>query len=358
MTLKSVALYDNKFRWGKVWLMLLTAAWLPAIATAAPAPTDSDVEEERWYQVELIIFAHRDREALHAENWPDIEGLKLPEHLAELSLPQPEPAEDASEQTAAEAPLAPPPTTADTLLLPMESGEAAAAMPVAFQILPETQWQLADIEKKLKRSSKYQPLLHVAWRQPTYDEDRAQTVLLYDGVTDPLPAELQSAAETGSAATVEPTQPVAEAPQVAIPASAADADTGALNPRVAGTVRLSVARYLHLDADLVYRERVMQQSAVPVSDLTLWYDRPYATLSDPQGPAFMLEEWQALRGFRLLESRRMRSREIHYLDHPFFGVIALVTPVELPQPEEETEATPSDMQSAPASLPAARPAPR
>jgi hypothetical protein len=46
------------------------------------------------------------------------------------------------------------------------------------------------------------------------------------------------------------------------------------------------------------------------------------------------------RVFRLQQSRRMRSSEIHYLDHPLFGVIAQVTPYELPQPKEIAAATP------------------
>lgn len=57
---------------------------------------------------------------------------------------------------------------------------------------------------------------------------------------------------------------------------------------VDGTVRLYRARYLHLEADLL---------------LTADGGR-----------------------FRLKESRRMRSRELHYLDHPRFGLLVMVTP--------------------------------
>ena len=34
--------------------------------------------------------------------------------------------------------------------------------------------------------------------------------------------------------------------------------------------------------------------------------------------------------FRLTESRRMRSRELHYLDHPLFGALVEAWPLELP----------------------------
>jgi hypothetical protein len=32
--------------------------------------------------------------------------------------------------------------------------------------------------------------------------------------------------------------------------------------------------------------------------------------------------------FELNESRRMRSKELHYLDHPAMGIIVKITPVE------------------------------
>jgi hypothetical protein len=61
-----------------------------------------------------------------------------------------------------------------------------------------------------------------------------------------------------------------------------------------GQVALSRGRYLHLTLDLVY-------------------DAPGADGASSQR-------------YVLRQTRRMRSNERHYLDHPRFGVIALVTP--------------------------------
>ena len=60
-------------------------------------------------------------------------------------------------------------------------------------------------------------------------------------------------------------------------------------PGLTGRVALSRGRYLHLTLDLV--------------------------LEDSSGERFILQH-----------TRRMRSNERHYIDHPKFGVIALVTP--------------------------------
>lgn len=63
---------------------------------------------------------------------------------------------------------------------------------------------------------------------------------------------------------------------------------------VSGRIALSRGRYLHLTLDLEYMAP--------------------ATATDPP------------QRYVLRQSRRMRSNERHYIDHPMFGVIALVTP--------------------------------
>jgi hypothetical protein len=76
---------------------------------------------------------------------------------------------------------------------------------------------------------------------------------------------------------------------------------------IEGTIRLIKERYLHLDMDLLL---MAADSGSPV----LYSDGPGSV------PAF-----------RLSEKRRVRSHEIHYFDHPNFGVIARVTPYNPPE---------------------------
>lgn len=72
---------------------------------------------------------------------------------------------------------------------------------------------------------------------------------------------------------------------------------------VDGTLRVILSRYLHVETDLRYQ-------------------RPQDLEVDTESDIFQAP--QPL--FRLKESRRMRSKEVHYLDHPLFGVIILITP--------------------------------
>jgi len=91
---------------------------------------------------------------------------------------------------------------------------------------------------------------------------------------------------------------------------------------VDGTVRVAVERYLHLYLDLQLHP-ANQRIATRAGELN-----------------------DELPEIRLTESRRMRSKEVHYFDNPRFGVIALITPYESPAPAAEPapEVTPDNTQ--------------
>ncbi|MBD3670395.1 MAG: hypothetical protein HUJ29_06445, partial [Gammaproteobacteria bacterium] len=96
-------------------------------------------------------------------------------------------------------------------------------------------------------------------------------------------------------------------------------------PFIDGTIKLIRKRFLHIEVDLLYRAPYIEDAANPLAR----------------------EQWP--QAFRLIESRRMRSSELHYLDHPMFGVLILATPYVAPEPEEqatEAEATQNEPGSA------------
>ena len=124
--------------------------------------------------------------------------------------------------------------------------------------LADTERQLGAHYQALRNSSGFRPLAYYAWRQPVLDRNFA--------------------------------------PVVALPASGTDSSA----PYIDGTVRVSVARYLHLDLDLQLHTRSRQEEFSSEAGIT------------PR--------------IRLSEQRRMRSKELHYFDHPRFGVIALIRP--------------------------------
>ena len=139
-----------------------------------------------------------------------------------------------------------------------------------------------------------------------------------------------------------------------------DVDTvleGELKVEVSGSVRLHRSRYIHITPDLSVQQYVL---GFPLDETDIQEETPEAEITKPAAPqdhpfaAFRMEPeliqeteatelelipeepvWMPLRAAHIDRSRRMRSDEVHYLDHPLLGMVVKVTPYEAP-PEEET----------------------
>lgn len=152
-----------------------------------------------------------------------------------------------------------------------------------YALLPREGLELTAHRLQMNRSGRYETLLHLAWRQPVADERQAQTLSFR------LPA----------------------------PADAGLDDNAFLK----GTLRMSRGRYLHADLDASYlppRPRGPISPAAPGA-----VDTPL--VSSPMV-------------YRLVERRRMRSDELHYLDSPGLGALIIARPyrAEGAEPEEAT----------------------
>lgn len=242
-------------------------------ALVSPAVASSK-DETNWYNVEVILFTPGGDDYLDAEVWPEAPELPAIDGAREL----------------APAPERPPRTRKD--LRP-------------FEALTPAEHQLTDAYRRLESSSRFEPLLHIGWRQPGLGREAAVPVLIR------IPLDGAESAADGSP------DPAATLP----PAPA----------RLEGTLTLILSRYLHLETDLVYRiPQTTTDSFSPFMEMPGGLTTG-ATESTLLGDDF--GEEPAYRTLVIQDSRRMRSKELHYLDHPAVGVLALVTPVELPEPE-------------------------
>lgn len=151
----------------------------------------------------------------------------------------------------------------------------------------EQNLSLAQNAQSIAASRRYRLIRHLSWRQPGLAEDDAIPVRISLGETIPLYLP-ESISEY----------------QNFIPASA-DAsptrDRKINTSTVNGSIKVHLGRFLHMDAQLVFTDVATQQS------------------------------------FRLSQSRKMRSRELHYIDNPRFGILARIIPIE--EPEESVSET-------------------
>lgn len=138
-----------------------------------------------------------------------------------------------------------------------------------FRVLRSDELELHGALQRLQRGDAYTPLVHGGWIQAAYPPEQA------------IPFDVSSLA------TVNPV----------------------------GTVQLHLSRFLHVTVDLVYRAQPEPRSVQAPTDGTV-----VDVLNLPSRYALRIQ-------------RRVRSEEIHYIDHPAFGLIVVVKP----QPEEAAE---------------------
>jgi len=190
----------------------------------------TNVAHARTYLVEMVIFARS--AGLGAEHWSSNPGFPAIGNAVELGAPG--------------------------------SGR--------FARLPASRMELNNIAATLKRKAGYQVLAHTGWVQPGLSAGKAIKVRIGAG---PMMSVDVADTASGTSATEFGPQTTTGTRQV---------------QQLQGTIKVSLAHYLHLTADLLYS-------------------------AGRNGPRV-----------RMKQSRRMRSQEIHYLDGPVLGIIVLMTP--------------------------------
>lgn len=223
-------------------------------------------EETRYYDIEVIIFESKDAYDRQAEDWKTDIQRETPQTYVELGQPYPGPI----------------PAGFDPKL--------------TFKPLTKGALRLQQEVKLLEASDRYRILYHNAWRQPGMDAATALPVHIRQAFVQEVPP----------AARLPATDP--DRPPSSLPVPTYAQQTRA---ELDGYIRLILSRYLHAEVDLTYTTGLPVRSTNPVYAST--------ELQEDIVPPVV---------YRLQESRRMRSTEVHYLDHPVLGMIVLVTPYE------------------------------
>lgn len=138
--------------------------------------------------------------------------------------------------------------------------------------------------KKLNNSSRYKVLVHQSWRQAGLDAESAIDIEV-DSRKQQQPTTFQGIAAD-------------------LPGSDNNSDNQLVSS-VSGKVKITLGRYLHIYTDLIYKKPASFQAPMPVS------------LEDSRFSEFLIKS-----------HRRMRSKELHYLDHPLVGMLVMALPVD------------------------------
>ena len=227
----------------------------------------SFAEDMRYYDVEIVIIENLSENAKNSENWPLHVNLEPPKKSVQLGQPVPKLSE----------------------WLP-----ADVDLKESYKVLSSKTFQLNEQVDKISESKTKRVIFHTAWRQPGLDKHKALPIY--------FKREVPSAPPISDEASSEEEQQTDTTPSV-----------------LDGILRVTLARYLHLEAELSYRKKLPE-----ITDS----ENPFAVL-DNENSRGTLEK----QGIVHLKQnrRRMRSKELHYLDHPVLGILINITPYEKPE---------------------------
>lgn len=219
-------------------------------------------EEVRYYDIELIVFESLDQEARNSEVWKHESTMQKPERFVELGQPYPGP-------------------------IPK-----IYSPKLTFRPLHKKYFQLTEEAGLLEKDAQYRVLLHTAWRQPGMDAESALPVHIH-----------RTFIQTNNA-----------------PPQAGQAGQSTYQPyysqtqnKLDGYVKIILSRYLHADIDLTYTTKIPVGSTNVITTTELENQNTELAVSRPVV-------------YHLAQTRKMRSQEVHYIDHPIIGVIVLATP--------------------------------
>ncbi|VAW73159.1 hypothetical protein MNBD_GAMMA10-892 [hydrothermal vent metagenome] len=176
--------------------------------------------------------------------------------------------------------------------------------------------RLARKVRRIRNSPDYNVLLNKRWRQTGLARKKAITIPINTRPVNTRPvntgtvqensestatADNSATSNTDSTTAILPVEPLsAESPQ------------NDLSPYISGQVALIMSRYLHFNVDLHYYKA--QQTASG--------EKKYVS-------------------YPVFSERRMKSKEVHYMDHPLVGVIVLATPYKIKQRTDDKKTTAS-----------------
>lgn len=240
-------------------------------------------EEVRYYDFEVIIFESLDNEARQSEVWKNTLSREIPQTYVELGEPYPGPI----------------PKDYDPKL--------------TFKMLPVKDWQLGEEARLLEESSQYRVLMHFAWRQPGMAADTALPIHIHKSFRDPTADVFNG--------TRHPDMPAVNLPT---PNPQSTGQPG-LESTLDGFIRITLSRYLHANFDLVLKTMRPVVQTQQVNDNEGSQDSEDAaspTQNLVMEPVF----------YHMQQTRKMRSKEVHYIDHPVLGVLILATPYKPEKP--------------------------
>lgn len=219
-----------------------------------------------------------------------------------------------------------------------------------LQQLNSSHLKLKSELSRLENHQLFKPLLHVAWRMPIQSKQDALPLHLFAGENyaldiykDEIIEQRKRDAENKLKATVE----AVKEPNLLVTTPEHKLDVlAALQKKenihdlyeIDGNLLIYVERYLHLEGQLIVRtetekevlsaQSVLENPLLTEGESEIDADAGVQILNQQPITQKVVETKTVVTETLFDQTRRLRSEEIHYLDHPLFGIIIQIRKIE------------------------------
>lgn len=224
-------------------------------------------EDVKYYDIEVLLFENLKPSPRNTETWPTSIEFEVPENSLFIGSPYPGP-------------------------IPSNFNPR-----FTFKPIKASTHQLQDENKLLTEHKDYRVLYHRSWRQPGMKRDEAVSIKFNR--------------EISRLAYTQNQDEILDANQAEY--------NRIINQRLPkknslqGLIKISLSRYLHIQTDIQYTRHIVIDKTTNEYGETQRVDPSFSEIK-PQV-------------YQLKQKRKMRSKELHYLDNPRLGLLVYITPV-------------------------------
>ncbi|MEH6454590.1 MAG: CsiV family protein, partial [Psychromonas sp.] len=173
-----------------------------------------------------------------------------------------------------------------------------------FEYLDSSHLQMVKQRQKLHAHASFTPVLHTVWRMPVESRAKAKPIHLFAGTNYASTTNNQQNDDTSTLA--------------------AAIDKWAID----GNFKIFLDHYLFIDSQLIVRQQTTTDVPVEQSnnDAAVISSENGVELMDVNNESAYIETKKETIIAEILfdQNRRLRSEEIHYLDHPMMGILVQI----------------------------------
>lgn len=219
-----------------------------------------------------------------------------------------------------------------------------------FVRLNSSKLQLTAQREQLQRHASFEPVLHMAWRMPTVSGSVAKPLHIFAG--NNLAPRTPVAPQPEAQVTEQPTTSVmisndgiSEIVNVQPPVINAPTVQQMDKWEIDGNFKVYLDHYLFIDSQLIIRKAITEQVQPAKQAIELIEDQNGVQIArqidnNPlNNIAQQAEQRTVIKEILFDQNRRLRSEEIHYLDHPLIGIIVQIRKI----PESELTLLPEEL---------------